>query len=125
MSDSRRQHWQDRAKPFNGPLIELPFYDEIFSADFDRMRQGWLPNDMDDRWIGLISGDSIALYRSWTGFQIYRIPFVQSNSLVRVGPLFVTDDPSIYNRLSNPDDVSIVSSLIARYREACISAEPE
>ena len=43
------------------------------SEELGVLRSGHRPEDMDDRWGSFMEGDTLYLYRSWTGNCIYRL----------------------------------------------------
>lgn len=52
---------------------------ELYSADdMAIIRQGLVPRDMDDRWFMFFENDSLHIFRSWTGYQIFALHFAEA-----------------------------------------------
>ena len=52
-----------------------------FSAqDIQRMRQGIIPRNMDDRWLCYMQDNRFFMHRSWTKFCIYIIEFGEQDT---------------------------------------------
>jgi hypothetical protein len=70
-----RDDW--RTEPI--PAIATPLSVEVSysSEEFDQIRLGLIPLEMEDKWFVYLEGDEIFIHRSWTGQVWYRARFVQ------------------------------------------------
>jgi len=65
----------------------------LFSdAEAERMRQGFAPRDMDDRWFVYFEDGWLNFHRSWTGSHVYALKLEGSPFGVRVVEGWVSRD---------------------------------
>lgn len=65
-----------------------------FSADeLRRLKDGLLPEEMEDRWFAVWQDDALWLHRSWTGLCIYRLRFTAVGDRFTVAEALVNRDP--------------------------------
>ena len=55
--------------------VKLSFEADYSDDEFERIREGLDPQDMDDKWAIFLEGDILHLHRSWTGLCIYQVTF--------------------------------------------------
>ncbi|MGA0600511.1 hypothetical protein ACO2Q3_07380 [Caulobacter sp. KR2-114] len=76
-----RESWESE------PIVDarpLPFSASYSAAEFDRIRQGLVPEVMEDKWFVYFEEPSLFLHRSWTGQGVYRVDFEAHDSGFRV-----------------------------------------
>ncbi len=73
------------------------------ASEFERIQQGNVPKDMDDRWFAFYEEPWLYLHRSWTGYGIYQVRFEQSHEGVRIAEVLVSRDPDQYT--TETDDI--------------------
>jgi ADP-ribosylglycohydrolase len=89
-------------------------FHRVFSAEeFERIRMGLIPREMEDKWFIYYDNYTLNFHRSWTGFHIYKIT-IQSldDSTFAVTQTIVNRKPDQYNQPNNAYDVSLLSYLI-------------
>lgn len=98
--------------------------DHVFLADqLARLREGFWPRDMDDRWIVWLDGDMLRCWRSWTRTCIYETQVAEGeDGSGVVWVLDVLDDPGAYLR-ADTDEAELerfesVLSMVWRHRPA-------
>ena len=63
----------------------IPVPDRIWSDDeWSRIRRGFIPRDMDDKWSAFVEEGRLFLFRSWTGYQIFEAVFTPMDSGYRI-----------------------------------------
>jgi hypothetical protein len=69
-----KEDWKTRPMPRRRTKIVL---DISYNADaMTRIRKGFLPTDMGDKWFVWFEEPVLYLHRSWTGFCVYEVNFV-------------------------------------------------
>lgn len=53
-------------------LLDIPYDDGVMT----RIRKGFIPSDMQEKWFAWFDQPILHLHRSWTGFCIYQVSFV-------------------------------------------------
>ena len=62
---------------------------EYSMKEFDRLRAGMVPQEMEDHWFLYFEEPWLYLHRSWTGFCIYRVRFELAGTRARVAEAIV------------------------------------
>lgn len=83
-------------------------------AEADRMRQGFMPRQMEDKWLICFEDGWLCFHRSWTGAFIYGLRLEPAADGVRVTESWVNRDPEQYNARNTEYDRSLVRYLIER-----------
>jgi hypothetical protein len=110
MADAMKSDWRVLPLPEKHTII---FLDRVFTAqEMDHVVQGFLPEEMEDKWFICWEGDQLFFYRSWTGFCIYVVRFVQLGDAHRMIEAKVNRDPGQYRETSDTRDIKMISSLI-------------
>ncbi|TMR25645.1 hypothetical protein ETD86_00520 [Nonomuraea turkmeniaca] len=69
-----RVYWGD-LQPLREPRA-LPPPDRVWSErEWQIIRRGHVPADMDDKWVAFVEHDRLYLHRSWTGDQLFQADF--------------------------------------------------
>lgn len=61
------------AVPYDGPFGPVPCREEFTAAQCERLRQGLLPESMEDKWAVFFDDPFLYFHRSWTGLLSYRV----------------------------------------------------
>lgn len=106
----RKEDWKIRALPKLYTEITLGFeYDDEMIA---RIRKGFLPQSMDDKWFIWFGEGGLNIHRSWTGFCVYRIKFERDASRWRASTVRVNRKPEEYACTDDEEDREIIRRLI-------------
>ncbi|MGM9886733.1 MAG: hypothetical protein ACI31W_05765 [Lactococcus sp.] len=74
-----------------------------FSEDeFEKMKRGYIPQDMDDKWFLYMKNETLYFYRSWTGHKNKEISFKKQGNYYIASKMIVEGDASLYH----PDNYS-------------------
>ncbi len=114
-----RQFQGARADDFSlHPLPELravlPFERHFTAGDYRRLRRGYRPLEMEDKWVILFQEEWLAFHRSWTGYCIYRLELAAANSAFRVEQAWVNRDPRQHQGTQEQGDVQTLNYLMDR-----------
>ena len=108
---ARRGDWE--AHPLTIPEA-IPAPVRVWSSEeMDRIRLGYIPSIMDEKWFIFMEGDRLFAHRSWTGLGVYEATFAPVDGGYVIESAVVTGNRSEYKRLSDPDESLILEELIA------------
>lgn len=91
---ARPGDWQ--TQPLPGCVAALPFTRSFSADEFGRLRQGLVPEVMEDRWFVVWHDDALWLHRSWTGLCIYRVRFAAEGERFAGAEVLVNREPGQY-----------------------------
>ena len=94
----------------SGPSDLVDYADTFSSAEFDEIKRGLVPRDMDDKWFIFFEDPILYLHRSWTGSLIFKVELLPLESGARVSRAEVIRDPEI--RQSNEVAAKLLAWLI-------------
>lgn len=114
MAQAKRSDWKagempESREPF---LLEM----DLTPEELERLRQGHIPQEMEDKWFRFFEDGVFYICRSWTGFCIYQIP-VSPEGAIRGG--IVNRDPSQYRETDPGRD-----GVMAEYLVSCQVGRP-
>lgn len=86
----KKEDWKSCEMPAQTERFVL---ERTLTADeLAQLRQGLLPQEMEDKWFVYCEGDTLFIHRSWTGHCIYQVALSQSGVL----HVTVNRDPAQY-----------------------------
>ncbi len=89
MDESERQDAIERKRrrctPMPDRCVRVAMQRTFTPDEWRRIREGFLPEAMEDKWFIFVEGGAIHFHRSWSGLCIYKVP------LRPVGDSFATD----------------------------------
>jgi hypothetical protein len=111
MNAASRSSWKTLPPPSERAALELPlmFSDE----EGERIRQGYVPKNMDDKWFIFFENGWLYFHRSWTGHCIYGVRLDGSPNGVRVVEAWVNHNKEQYNSPGVETDLRMVQQLFA------------
>jgi hypothetical protein len=59
--------------------VPIPYSAQFSDCEFRKIRSGFKPRDMDDKWIVQYQKPYLWLNRSWTGIGVYRVEFIKNS----------------------------------------------
>ena len=91
----------------------------------ERIRAGYVPHIMDEKWFILMEGDRLFLHRSWTGMGVYEATFAPAAGGYVIESAVVTGDESQYGRSSDETESRVLEKIITGHllRESTSGAE--
>lgn len=100
---ARREDWKISPLPEKHVVLEV---ERVFSAEeMARIRRGFIPAQMEDKWFIFYEDGWLFCHRSWTGYCIFQARFAEADGGFRVTELRVNRDPS---QFTETDDSRIV-----------------
>lgn len=109
MPEAKRSDW--KAKELPALREALPIEMDLTREELARLRQGHIPEEMEDKWFLFFEDGVFYACRSWTGFCIYQIP-VSPAGEIRGG--LVNRDPAQYTERDIRRDVLMAQILLNR-----------
>lgn len=101
--------------------------DRSYSADeFERLKEGHVPEEMEDKWFAYYEEPWLYLHRSWTGFGIFQVRFQRAGKGNRVAEALVSRDPEQYTSTDDISDSRLLAMLLDQYagRDADAAIDP-
>jgi len=97
--------------PYDGPFRTVPCAEAFTAAECVRLRQGLLPQSMDDKWAVRFEEPFLYLHRSWTGLLCYRLRLDGSAGGGRIGEALAS---SHVQMVHGPDYEGALVSFLLR-----------
>jgi hypothetical protein len=89
--------------------IDLKFSRE----QFDKIKNGLIQNEMEDKWFIFFEDNWLYFHRSWTGFGIYKAELKKDNDKYCINEFFVERNKEKYNCENDEKDTDNFTFLIA------------
>ena len=110
MKAAEQKDWRTEPLPSQRTTItiERAFSDE----EMQQIRRGLVPEQMEDKWFIYWKDDSLFFHRSWTGFCIYVVHFVNEHDSWQMIKAEVNRNPEQYTEKLDEKDAEMISYLI-------------
>jgi len=108
-----RNDW--KSMPFPTATAVLTIDRRYASTEFERIKQGSVPQEMDDKWFTYYEEPWLYLHRSWTGFGVFRVRFEPTDNGAVVAEAFVSRDSAQYRGTDPGRDALLLSLLLDEY----------
>lgn len=92
--------------------VELPLELRLTLDEFERVKQGNIPREMEDKWFIFQEDGWVYFHRSWTGHCIFQLRFEQMDNEVVLREAWATRDPKQYTNKNIDEDKRLVRSLM-------------
>lgn len=104
-----------KTEPMPDETDSLDFHKIFSSEEFERVKLGLIPREMEDKWFIYYDNHTLNIHRSWTGYHIYKI-IIQplENNTYAVTRAIVNRNNAQYNQQDIAYDVSLLNYLIDR-----------
>ncbi len=96
----------------SGPFVPVPYEREVSARQFERIRCGLVPREMEDKWFIYFDEPWLYLHRSWTGLLVYRVKFEPSQRGARISLAEVLDDSKHYKPSSLEYEARLLDFLL-------------
>ena len=110
MRAARKDSW--KTKPMPQESASLNYRAEFSSVEFDRMCQGLIPQEMEDKWFVFFDGTTLHVHRSWTGFCIYQVTFAEQDGKHAIAHAVVNRSPAQWPAMDQTDDVELLDAVL-------------
>jgi 8-oxo-dGTP pyrophosphatase MutT (NUDIX family) len=86
------------------------------ASQMRRIKRGFLPTVMEQKWFLCFTGDRLKMHRSWTGNLIYDVGFeIWPNGMGIVTGIVVNRDPEQYSNTDDAFDLEMVEDIIRHH----------
>lgn len=112
------ESWKNKAMPPERLHVDVDF--RLSAYEFARLKFGHIPGMMEDKWfIYFDEGESeIRLYRSWTGYCVFRGKVEELPGGERViTKVIINDAEGQYHGASIDESIALFCALVARYAD--------
>jgi hypothetical protein len=90
----------------------FPYTGSFSPREYEILRRGLIPAEMEDKWFVFWEADSLFFHRSWTGHGIYQVTFRPSSRGFDVSHAAVATEVDYYRRGSDHDEARLLDFLI-------------
>jgi hypothetical protein len=101
-----------RLRPVPHPEVIPPPERVWTSGEWHLIQRGHRSRDMDDKWIALVEGRRLYLYRSWTGMGVYEAEFAAASEGCRIIHAAVAGDHDSYRRRDDEYESALLEAVI-------------
>ena len=106
-----RQSWPN-LKPLLAQRAQLSLHRAFTEQEYERIRLGFIPERMEDKWFMFTEDDTLYIHRSWTGHCIYQLKLTQEDTNYVVSEALVNRDESQYAGGDDSYDEKLLMFLI-------------
>ena len=82
---------RSNAVPYDGPFQSVPCRETFAAAECAQLRDGLLPESMEDKWAVFFDRPFLDIHRSWTGLLSYRVRLDVDGEGCRVAEVLVSN----------------------------------
>ena len=102
--------WKIEAMPEKRATITL---DRVYSEkEMELIRQGVVPEEMEDKWFIFWQDDALHFHRSWNGHCLFIVRFAKEDKGWRMVEAEVNRDPEQYRETNDDNDAKLIPYLI-------------
>lgn len=105
-----RNDW--RTEPLPERHVRLPLDFTLDARAAVAARLGYVPTEMEEKWFCYFEGNTLYQHRSWTGFCIDRIHFVEHDGGLRATHAEVNRDPEQYGSTDDREDAQRIEQMV-------------
>ena len=98
----------------------LEIYLEFTESQFNKMKNGLIPEEMEDKWFIYYEEGFLYFHRSWTGFGIYRTKITKEPTGYIIREFWVERNFEKYSNTDDEQDRTTLKLLISN----CLLNEP-
>jgi len=108
---AKNSDWKTRE--FSNPYsLETELH--LAEKQFARVRFGFIPEEMEDRWFVYFADERLHFHRSWTGFKIFEARVDKAQEGYAISEILVEHDPEFNSSVDDDDDDRLFRSLLFR-----------
>ncbi len=100
----------------NNPMPEqrerLPFKAVYSGKDVEKIKYGYIPEEMEDKWFIYFDDNFLYFHRSWTGYCLFIVKFNSSKLRLEVSDVWVNQDSLQYKESDMKRNLDLLKALI-------------
>jgi len=105
-----RDSWKTLPLPTKRAHFQMSL--SFSNAEGDRLRSGFIPACMEDKWFIFFEDGWLYFHRSWTGYCLFGVRVDESSNGVRLAEAWASRDPSQYASDNIDFDKGMLETLI-------------
>lgn len=109
-----RQSWPN-IKPLPEQRIALSLERTFTEEEYELIRQGSVPEVMENKWFIFLEEDVLYFHRSWTGFCMYQVTLTKDGAQYKVVEALANRDSSQHSTTDDHYDVNLLNFLIDNF----------
>ena len=102
--------WMTEEMPDRFVTLPLDFY--LGPKDAEAIRKGYIPSAMEEKWFSYFVNNKLYQHRSWTGFLIDSISFVEERGGLRAVQADVNRQREQYSQTDDAEDVARIELMV-------------
>jgi hypothetical protein len=106
-----------RTLPMSEKKEKAEVHLEFTREEFEVIRRGFIPRDMDEKWFIYWDGEYLNFHRSWTGHLIYRLRMLEGEDKVVGKELIIERVGNVKVYAPAEKEVEIVKMLVRMLQE--------
>lgn len=110
MRNARRDDWETH--PLPRLQRKFPLDRRFPASSMEKIRRGYVAEEMEDKWFIYWEDDRLHFHRSWTGNCIYMVRFEQGGKSWRMVEGVVNEDPDEYTPGDDAYEAEMVGYLV-------------
>src|SRR5687768_2755564 len=79
---------------------------------FSKLKKGFIPQQMEEKWFIFYENDWLYFHRSWTGYGIYRAQLIKGEGGYTIKEFWAERNKEKYKNINAKEDIETISSLI-------------
>ncbi|MFO7815127.1 MAG: hypothetical protein R6V14_05260 [Halanaerobiales bacterium] len=96
--------------------VSLPIDQKYSKKEYNKIKQGFIPKGMEDRWFIYFEKDKLYLHRSWTGLCVYELNFIKKNEKYIISEGYLNAKIAEQGNIKGlKDEVNTVLSLVEMF----------
>lgn len=111
MEIATKARWQNH--PIDNPK-KIDFSIHFTDKQFEKLRHGLIPQQMEDKWFIFYENDWLYFHRSWTGFGLYKAQLIKEQNGYSIKEFWAERNQEKYKNEDDNTDIDNISFLIAR-----------
>jgi O-acetyl-ADP-ribose deacetylase (regulator of RNase III) len=110
LAPATRTDW--KSLPLSEQRAPLTLERSYTPREFERLKRGEFPLEMEDKWFVFYEEPWLYLHRSWTGICIFQVRFEPAASSARIAEAWVTRDPEHYKSDDPARDADLLLAML-------------
>jgi hypothetical protein len=107
---AKRSDW--KIKEMSEHSIQLPFKLVMSEGSLNRIKQGVIPDQMEDKWFVFFENNWLYFHRSWTGACIFKVRFEKTTTGYESAEAWASRDENFYASTNVEYDAALLLYLI-------------
>lgn len=122
MRIAKKSDWNISEAPVT--IVDLPVPDSRFTeGEFSRIKVGFVPTAMEDKWFIYFDNDILSIHRSWTGILMYQVKFQHAESVAAIRDIKL--NTSVYKKEGHVVDLNYESKMVDFLMRAILLGQKE